>query len=50
MNHSVLIIPLLCGKITEQKITNTLNNVSQKELNKWKKENLVYLNFYLIIT
>jgi len=27
MNHSVLIIPLLCGKLTEQKIIDTLNNV-----------------------
>jgi len=27
MNHSILIIPLLCGKITEQKISNALNSV-----------------------
>jgi len=40
MNHSILIIPLLCGKINEQKISNALNNVSQKELNEWKVKHI----------
>ena len=40
MNHSVLIIPLLCGKISEQKISNALNNVSQKELEEWKEKHI----------
>jgi len=40
MNHSILIIPLLCGKINEQKISNALNNVSQKELNEWKNNHI----------
>ena len=40
MNHSILIIPLLCGKINGQKISNALNSVSQKELKEWKKEHI----------
>jgi hypothetical protein len=40
MNHSVLIIPLLCGKIDEQRILNSLNSVSQKELNEWKDKHI----------
>jgi len=40
MNHSVLIIPLLCGKIDTQKISNTLNSISQKELNEWKEKHI----------
>ena len=40
MNHSILIIPLLCGKISEQKISDSLNSVSQKELNEWKEKHI----------
>ena len=40
MNHSILVIPLLCGKMSEEKISNALNSVSQKELEKWKKDNI----------
>jgi hypothetical protein len=40
MNHSVLIIPLLCGKIDIQKISNTLNSISQKELEEWKDKHI----------
>ena len=40
MNHSVLIIPLLCGKLSQEKIPNTLNSVSQKELEEWKKKHI----------
>jgi len=40
MNHSILVIPLLCGRIYEDKISNALNSVSQKELGKWKKDNI----------
>ena len=40
MNHSILIIPLLCGKISEAKIANALNSVSQKELEKWKEKHI----------
>jgi len=40
MNHSVLIITLLCDKLTEQKIIDTLNNIKQKDLDKWKKDNI----------
>jgi hypothetical protein len=40
MNHSVLIIPLLCGIISEEKISNTLNSVSQKELEEWKYKHI----------
>jgi hypothetical protein len=40
MNHSVLIIPLLCGKISEEKISNALNSVSQKELEEWKEKHI----------
>jgi hypothetical protein len=40
MNHSILVIPLLCGRMSEDKISNALNSVSQKELEKWKKDNI----------
>ena len=40
MNHSVLIIPLLCGKIDEQRILDSLNSVSQKELEEWKDKHI----------
>jgi len=40
MNHSILIIPLLCGKISEQRILNSLNSVSQKELEEWKEHHI----------
>lgn len=40
MNHSTLIIPLLCGRMCEEKISNALNSVSQKELEEWKRENI----------
>ena len=40
MNHSILIIPLLCGKISEEKISDALNSVSQKELNEWKEKHI----------
>ena len=40
MNHSILIIPLLCGRISEEKISDALNSVSQKELNEWKKKHI----------
>jgi len=38
MNHSVLIIPLLCGKVSKEKISDALNSVSQKELEEWKEK------------
>jgi hypothetical protein len=40
MNHSTLIIPLLCGRVCGEKISNVLNSVTQKELEEWKKENI----------
>jgi len=40
INHSILIIPLLCGKIDKQKILNALNSVSQKDLNQWKLKHI----------
>lgn len=40
MNHSILIIPLLCGKISGHRILNALNSVSQKELEEWKKKHI----------
>jgi len=40
MNHSILIIPLLCGKISEENFSNILNSVSQKELEEWKDKHI----------
>jgi hypothetical protein len=40
MNHSILIIPLLCGKTNEKNLLKALDSVSQKELETWKKENI----------
>ena len=40
MNHSVLIIPLLCGKINGQRLNEALASVPQKELKIWKEVNI----------
>jgi len=42
MNRTTLLIPSLCGNLTEISITQALNKVRHNDLNLWEKENIPY--------
>jgi len=42
MNRSVLLIPTLCGHLDAEMITQSLNQVSCRELETWEKDNIPY--------
>jgi len=45
MNRAVLLIPLLCGNLNDERISFALNNSSYKDLSKWEKDNIPYTVF-----
>ena len=45
MNRSVLLIPLLCGNLNDERISFALNNNSYKDLSQWEKGNIPYTVF-----
>ena len=42
MNRATLLIPLLCGDLDKEKLSDILKNTKHKELKKWESENIPY--------
>jgi hypothetical protein len=42
MNRTVLLIPALCGKLTDTTVTQALRQASQADIKAWEKEYIVY--------
>lgn len=42
MNRTVLLIPALCGKLTDTTVTQTLRQASQADIEAWEKKHIPY--------
>ena len=42
MNRTVLLIPALCGKLTDTTVTQSLRQASQADIEAWEKEYISY--------
>ena len=42
MNRTVLLIPALCGKLTDTTVTQALRQASQADIEAWEKKNIAY--------
>ena len=42
INRTVLLIPALCGTLSEEVITGALKQASQNDLEQWEKKNISY--------
>ena len=42
MNRTVLLIPALCGKLTDTTVTQSLRQASQADIEAWEKKNISY--------
>ncbi|MCK5662537.1 MAG: hypothetical protein KAI17_03575 [Thiotrichaceae bacterium] len=42
MNRTVLLIPALCGKLTDTTVTQALRQASQADIEAWEKEHIPY--------
>jgi len=42
MNRTVLLIPALCGKLTDTKVTQSMQQASQADIETWEKKHIPY--------
>ncbi len=42
MNRTVLLIPALCGKLTDTSVTRALRQASQTDIKAWEKKHISY--------
>jgi hypothetical protein len=42
MNRTVLLIPALCGKLTDRTVTRALRRASQSDIEAWEKKHISY--------
>jgi hypothetical protein len=42
MNRTVLLIPALCGKLTDTTVTQALHRASQADIDTWEKKYIPY--------